>query len=1317
MDTSLQARLTLNTADYRRGLADAAQRASQALGQVSRLMEQQQRTLDHVGQTAAQVSGRFSRLGSATSSVLGGMGSGFNSLTGAVSRTLGVLTSLQGLVVGGLGLYALHRTVSGLTDAWAAQELAQTKLYSITQSMNRGLPEVAKGWIDYASALQRASTAGDEQIIAGTALLATFDKITNEAMPQAMQTMVDLAALTGGDMTSAALTLGKASEGLTGELRRMGISISEASEKSKDFNSIMADIRRQVGGLGAELAATDTGSMLRFKNAWGDIIEVAGKFLTIIEGQAARILLPFLQDAERDTKAWVEANEGLIRQKVPEYLTSAAEAAGTLVQAVVLARGAFAAFGTSAGLAAETIIGGYANILEAFEKILSALNYQTRMGTGVFDAQIASVRKYREEIVDLWAEIETRLEKNMKTVSETGGAYRAVEEKIKSLKERIKGFRDEQDEATQAVKTNTAAMDRNRRSLQGAADDYHDLTLASEEMVRAFITEDRHRTDSFENLDRLNQGLLTSQQVMDNALSDFLRQDRERTDAFLANQGRMQGGVKDTGEEINRIMDTAWGNTLSTIADRLASWMTGQKDAWKDFGQAIGELFARAFSQVVVNLLASTISDLFKEIFKGITTKSIGSSIGSWISGLFGGGGGSGGGIGRIFSSIGSWASRLFGGGGGTAAASSWESAMAGLGGGAGGLGSFASFWGSWMGPAALYGIPFAAQMFGPMLGQMLGIGSGNTSWTSRMSQRYGSQREMLEAAQGPYWGDFVDRLHLLQGADEGNWEDYFRRAMTGYQHYTWLAGQGGMTQAQMNAYAQANLSPERYQMYTRLPEQYDVFNQISNLERSYNEWYGQNQDQGNWPLAQWLRGQSGTVQALLREAEDLNLREQFEPVVDQFRQGTITFEEMVNQFRQAVRDFEGSVDQATTGESGLSAISLSEARTQLEALRTQLLSADFMTQALGSNPSDAMLQMFRGMRINLFELLNAMLAGDNESLATSIKEISFAIQNMTTSAGILRGETDALANGTDRLTAVTNTLQSVWNALVFGNPTATERQSLIQTGSQRLGTVAGLQAQMSQYEAMQAWATGDASQAGLALAALSDEATRTLLQNDLDLVAVIQRTGFNLGDLANITDQTLAQLDEHLRNLSGPSLTELNTVMTHSQDVYAATTDRARELAEALNLENPINTMIEALDSLVVAMLRITFQATGAEGSFKDYVARIMGDEWMNRYTAATARDQSSPFGTGYQHGTDYVPKTGRYLLHEGEAVIPAVLNRAGLSFGQAAPVTTTTHIHRNVFNLTVDAPNPPDNPQVIEQWGRAIARELAYYERGSRR
>ena len=66
--------------------------------------------------------------------------------------------------------------------------------------------------------------------------------------------------------------------------------------------------------------------------------------------------------------------------------------------------------------------------------------------------------------------------------------------------------------------------------------------------------------------------------------------------------------------------------------------------------------------------------------------------------------------------------------------------------------------------------------------------------------------------------------------------------------------------------------------------------------------------------------------------------------------------------------------------------------------------------------------------------------------------------------------------------------------------------------------------------------------------------------------------------------------------------------------------------------------------------------------------VNTIQGSSWLTPASSFTSDPywslpKSSPVLGGYATGTDYVPRTGPYLLHQGEAVVAAAQNRAGSS------------------------------------------------------
>ena len=195
------------------------------------------------------------------------------------SKSVGTALKGLGSIVGGVAAsYLSFRGIMAAVDAYKQQQVAVTRLNNAFDKMGRDGGTIAV-LRKQASALQKEGLFGDEMIIAGQAILATYPKITDDLMPKATQVMVDFAAQTGASMETAAKILGRASDGMVGSMAEYGISLSDATKESKDFGAIMADIETQVGGANKVLGQTATGGVEQLKNAFGDFMESAGELL------------------------------------------------------------------------------------------------------------------------------------------------------------------------------------------------------------------------------------------------------------------------------------------------------------------------------------------------------------------------------------------------------------------------------------------------------------------------------------------------------------------------------------------------------------------------------------------------------------------------------------------------------------------------------------------------------------------------------------------------------------------------------------------------------------------------------------------------------------------------------------------------------------------------------------------------------------------------------------------------------------------------------------------------------------------------------
>ncbi len=193
--------------------------------------------------------------------------------------------SFESLAKAAIGVFAVTRVKAWVTD-WVReagrQEQATAGMEQALRSMGRYTPELRDQLLDLAGALQETTTFGDEAIIQGEKFLLTYKDITDDLLPRTTKVMLDLAALMGGDTVRAANMLGKASMGLTGELRRAGITVDQDTYKAKGFIGVLEQIEQQVRGQAEALAATGYGGLQQLANLWGDAKEDLGELVLVL---------------------------------------------------------------------------------------------------------------------------------------------------------------------------------------------------------------------------------------------------------------------------------------------------------------------------------------------------------------------------------------------------------------------------------------------------------------------------------------------------------------------------------------------------------------------------------------------------------------------------------------------------------------------------------------------------------------------------------------------------------------------------------------------------------------------------------------------------------------------------------------------------------------------------------------------------------------------------------------------------------------------------------------------------------------------------
>ena len=338
-----------------------------------------------------------------------------------ITSTLSEAQQLKGNVINfaalATGIDAAQRSFSqlqsgmkDLADAYAVQEVAETKLATVMQQRMGATDAEIQSIKELASAQQEIGVIGDEVQLSGAQQIATFlnEKASLETLIPAMNNLLaqqkGLNASTG-DAVQVGNLMGKAMMGQVDALKRVGISFTEAEANvikygtEQERAAMLAQvIQNNVGNMNAELAATDSGKQQQLVNTLGDMKEQIGglvngalPFVTMA-AQASQALAAvstliagiktLITTLYASTKAFIASTAATIKNKVATLAVAAAQKVVTIatnawkaaqvVLNMILTANPIGLIITAIGLLVTAVITAYNNC-ESFRKIVDGV--------------------------------------------------------------------------------------------------------------------------------------------------------------------------------------------------------------------------------------------------------------------------------------------------------------------------------------------------------------------------------------------------------------------------------------------------------------------------------------------------------------------------------------------------------------------------------------------------------------------------------------------------------------------------------------------------------------------------------------------------------------------------------------------------------------------------------------------------------------------------------------------------------------------------------------------------------------------------------
>lgn len=252
-----------------------------------------------------------------------GFDKGVKGIDSSINSLKSSFKSLAKVAAAAFSVKAIYNFTNAAKEAYNVQEQAEIKLTTIMKQRMNATDDMIDSVKALASEQQKLGVIGDEVQLAGAQQVATYLSET-ESIKTLLPAMNDLLAQQNGlnasssDAVSIANLLGKAMQGQTSALKRVGITFSDAEEQVLKYGTesekaamLAQVITNNVGHMNQALAQTDAGKQKQLANTMGDVKEQFGQAVLQIES----VFLPVVQ-------------------KVAEWLTKLASLAQTAGAAI-----------------------------------------------------------------------------------------------------------------------------------------------------------------------------------------------------------------------------------------------------------------------------------------------------------------------------------------------------------------------------------------------------------------------------------------------------------------------------------------------------------------------------------------------------------------------------------------------------------------------------------------------------------------------------------------------------------------------------------------------------------------------------------------------------------------------------------------------------------------------------------------------------------------------------------------------------------------------------------------------------------------------
>ena len=259
------------------------------------------------------------------------------------------------------GAYAVKIGVDGVKAA-LADEQSQVKLASALENATNATKAQIAATEDSIDKMARATGVADDNLRPALARLALSTGNVSKAQ-DLLSLALDISTQTGKPLEAVANSLGKAYDGNSAALGRLGIGLTAAELKAMSFTQVQTKLTDLFGGAAAKNAETFQGRMDRLKVAFDEGVETIGyNLLPIIQKLIDIIVNKVVPGFEKFVKIFDPLKQAIERNK-ESFQALGSFIVDYIVPVFTVALGGAITFVAKIAAGVVDIVGGVINVI------------------------------------------------------------------------------------------------------------------------------------------------------------------------------------------------------------------------------------------------------------------------------------------------------------------------------------------------------------------------------------------------------------------------------------------------------------------------------------------------------------------------------------------------------------------------------------------------------------------------------------------------------------------------------------------------------------------------------------------------------------------------------------------------------------------------------------------------------------------------------------------------------------------------------------------------------------------------------------------